>query len=150
MSSFVLRSRRVLTPDGLRSAFILIRSGRIESLDEHGDGQDPPGARDLPIVDAGNAVVFPGLVDTHVHVNDPGRAHWEGFETATAAAAAGGITAIVDMPLNSIPPTTTVSGLREKLEAAAGRISVDVGFWGGVVPGNEADLADLRLAGMSG
>jgi len=149
MSSFVLRSRRVLTPEGLRPASILIRAGRIESVGGYGD-EDPPGARDLPVVEAGNAVVFPGLVDTHVHVNDPGRSHWEGFETATAAAAAGGITAIVDMPLNSIPPTTTVSGLREKLEAAAGRISVDVGFWGGVVPGNEADLAPLRDAGVSG
>jgi len=150
MSSFVLRSRRVLTPEGLRPASILIRAGRIRSLGEHGDGQDPPGAPDLSVVDVGNAVVFPGLVDTHVHVNAPGRAHWEGFETATAAAAAGGITSIVDMPLNSIPPTTTVSGLREKLEAAAGRISVDVGFWGGVVPGNEGDLAALRAVGVSG
>jgi len=150
MSSFVLRSRRVLTPEGLRPASILIRAGRIRSLGEHGDGQDPPGAPELSVVDVGNAMVFPGLVDTHVHVNDPGRAHWEGFETATAAAAAGGITSIVDMPLNSIPPTTTVSGLREKLEAAAGRISVDVGFWGGVVPGNEGDLAALRAVGVSG
>ncbi|HEY6147139.1 MAG TPA: amidohydrolase family protein, partial [Thermoanaerobaculia bacterium] len=104
---FVLRSRRVLTPDGLRSAWIAVRGGRIEAVGA--DGEEP--ARDLRVEDAGGAVVFPGLVDTHVHVNDPGRAHWEGFETATAAAAAGGATAIVDMPLNSIPPTTSLSGL---------------------------------------
>jgi len=142
---FVLRSRRVLTPDGLRSAWIAVRGGRIEAIGS--GGQAPP---DLAVEDVGDAVVFPGLVDTHVHVNEPGRAHWEGFETATAAAAAGGVTAIVDMPLNSIPPTTSVSALREKLDAAAGRISVDVGFWGGVVPGNGQDLAPLRAVGVSG
>jgi allantoinase len=142
---FVLRSRRVLTPDGLRSAWITVRGGRIEAV-----GTDGGAARDLPVEDVGEAVVFPGLVDTHVHVNEPGRTDWEGFETATAAAAAGGVTAIVDMPLNSIPPTTSVSGLREKLDAAAGRISVDVGFWGGVVPGNGEDLAPLRAVGVSG
>lgn len=142
---FVLRSRRVLTQDGLRSAWISVRGGRIETV---GGGGEAP--RDLPVEDVGDAVVFPGLVDTHVHVNEPGRAHWEGFETATAAAAAGGITAIVDMPLNSIPPTTSVAALREKLDAAAGRISVDVGFWGGVVPGNEEELASLRAVGVSG
>jgi allantoinase len=92
---FVLRSRRVLTPDGLRSAWIAVRGGRIASI-----GLAGTAAPDLLVEDVGDAVVFPGLVDTHVHVNDPGRAHWEGFETATAAAAAGGVTAIVDMPLN--------------------------------------------------
>jgi allantoinase len=144
---FVLRSRRVLTREGLRSASITVRGGRIHAVVPEGDSSAD---RDLPLEDAGDAVVFPGLIDTHVHVNEPGRAHWEGFATATAAAAAGGITAIVDMPLNSIPPTTTLSGLREKLDAAAGRISVDVGFWGGVVPGNAEELGPLRAAGVSG
>ena len=87
--------------------------------------------------------MFPGLVDTHVHINDPGRADWEGFEHATRAAAAGGVTTLVDMPLNSIPPTTTVNGLEQKRAAARGRCYVDVGFWGGVVPGNAEDLAPL-------
>jgi len=146
-SDFVLRSRRVLTPEGLRSASIAVRGGRIQTVMPHEEGFAGSG---LPVEDAGDAVVFPGLVDSHVHVNDPGRAHWEGFETATMAAAAGGITAIVDMPLNSIPPTTSLSGLREKLDAAAGRISVDVGFWGGVVPGNAEEIGPLRLAGVSG
>ena len=90
------------------------------------------------LIDAGTAVVMPGLVDTHVHINDPGRADWEGFETATRAAAAGGVTTLVDMPLNSIPPTTTVAALEAKRRAAAGRCHVDVGFWGGVVPGQRS------------
>ena len=94
--------------------------------------------------------MFPGLVDTHVHINDPGRADWEGFEHATRAAAAGGVTTLVDMPLNSIPPTTTVNGLEQKRAAARGRCYVDVGFWGGVVPGNAGDLAPLARAGVLG
>ena len=93
---------------------------------------------------------MPGLVDTHVHINDPGRADWEGFETATLAAAAGGVTTLVDMPLNSIPATTTVAALEAKRRAAAGRCHVDVGFWGGVVPGNAGDLEPLARAGVLG
>ncbi len=94
--------------------------------------------------------MLPGLVDTHVHINDPGRAEWEGFEHATRAAAAGGVTTVVDMPLNSIPPTTTVEGLEAKRAAARGRCHVDVGFWGGVVPGNASALAPLASAGVLG
>ncbi len=105
------------------------------------------GVREL---DAGEWLVLPGLVDPHVHINDPGRADWEGFETATQAAAAGGITTLVDMPLNSIPPTTTVEGLEAKLLAARGRCSVDVAFWGGVVPGNRDALEPLARAGVRG
>ena len=93
---------------------------------------------------------MPGLVDTHVHINEPGRTDWEGFATATRAAAAGGVTTLVDMPLNSIPPTTTVAGLNEKLAAANGQCFVDVGFWGGVVPGNTDELAALSAAGVVG
>jgi allantoinase len=95
-------------------------------------------------------VLLPGLVDTHVHVNEPGRTEWEGFATATRAAAAGGVTTIVDMPLNSIPPTTTVAALETKQAAAGGQAFVDVGFWGGAVPGNVADLAGLHEAGVFG
>jgi allantoinase len=94
--------------------------------------------------------LLPGLVDTHVHVNDPGRVEWEGFPTATAAAAAGGVTTIVDMPLNSIPPTCTVDALEQKRRAATGRVLVDVGFWGGAVPSNVADLRPLHDAGVFG
>ena len=108
----------------------------------------PQGAEVITADD--EAVVMPGLVDTHVHINDPGRSDWEGFATATRAAAAGGVTTLVDMPLNSIPPTTTLSGLNAKLAAARGRCSVDVGFWGGVVPGNTGELQPLLAAGVVG
>ena len=101
-------------------------------------------------LDAGDAVVMPGLVDAHVHVNEPGRTDWEGYATATRAAAAGGVTTIVDMPLNSIPPTTTRAGFAEKLRAAAGQCQVDVAFWGGVVPGNTAELKPLLENGVRG
>lgn len=99
-------------------------------------------------MDAGDTVVMPGIIDTHVHVNEPGRANWEGFETATRAAAAGGVTTILDMPLNSIPATTTVDALALKREAARGKTAVNVEFIGGVVPGNTGELEGLRDAGI--
>jgi allantoinase len=95
-------------------------------------------------------IVMPGLVDTHVHINEPGRTQWEGFAAATRAAAAGGVTTLIDMPLNSIPPTTTVAGFQAKLEAAEAQCHVDVGFWGGVIPGNTQELAGLFQAGVVG
>ena len=100
--------------------------------------------------DLGDVPLLPGLVDTHVHVNEPGRTEWEGFATATRAAAAGGVTAIVDMPLNSLPPTVHVDALRIKQRAARGQTFVDVGFWGGAVPGNATDLPALHAAGVFG
>jgi allantoinase len=141
----VIRGARVATADGLRAAAIHVAAGRITRLAAYGDV--PPGAE---LVEAGDALVFPGLVDTHVHVNEPGRADWEGFASATRAAAAGGVTTIVDMPLNSIPPTTTVAALEVKREAARGRCAVDTGFLGGVVPGNTGDLEPLHRAGVLG
>src|SRR5439155_17829716 len=106
-------------------------------------------ARSAPeLFDAGDAIVMPGLVDTHVHGNEPGRTEWEGFETATRAAAAGGVTTLLDMPLNSIPATTSVEALRAKVAAAARRCAVNVGFLGGVVPGNARDLRPLHEAGV--
>ncbi|MEO8189706.1 MAG: allantoinase AllB [Acidobacteriota bacterium] len=144
-SDFVLKGRRVATPDGVRPAAVRVSGGRIVSVDPYDSARSGPAVEDL-----GDAVLLPGLVDTHVHVNEPGRTHWEGFETATAAAAAGGITTVIDMPLNSIPPTTTRAGWLAKIDAAAGRCSVDVGFWGGLVPGNSAELAGLRSAGAFG
>jgi allantoinase len=140
-----VRSERVALPEGVRPATIVVRDGVIVSVGAH--SERPVGIREL---DVGVHVLLPGLVDTHVHVNDPGRAEWEGFEHATRAAAAGGVTTIVDMPLNSIPPTTTVDGLEAKRAAARGRCHVDVGFWGGVVPGNAPDLAPLARAGVLG
>src|SRR3982750_4146392 len=128
----VIRGQRVLTPEGTRPASIHIEGGRIARVGQ----PDDPTSADAHVVDAGDLVVMPGLVDTHVHVNEPGRTDWEGFETATRAAAAGGVTTLLDMPLNSIPATTSVSALSAKTNAAAGRTWVDVGFIGGVVPGN--------------
>ncbi len=110
---------------------------------------EPPAAgRTVDLAD--DEVLLPGLVDTHVHVNEPGRTEWEGFATATRAAAAGGVTTLVDMPLNSIPPTTTVAGLEEKRAVAEGQVRVDVGFWGGAVPGNLEGLEPLHEAGVFG
>lgn len=95
-------------------------------------------------------ILLPGLVDTHVHLNEPGRTEWEGFWTGTRAAAFGGVTTVIDMPLNAIPPTTTVAGLKEKLRAAQGQCWVDVGFYGGIVPGNVGELKGLMNGGVKG
>jgi allantoinase len=141
----VVRSRRVVTQDGVRPAAVHVRDGRITSVRAHADV--PHG---VTVRDAGDLIVMPGLVDTHVHINEPGRTEWEGFETATRAAAAGGVTTLVDMPLNSVPPTTTAAALEEKRNAANGRIAVNVAFWGGVVPGNTGELPALCDAGVRG
>jgi allantoinase len=141
----ILRSRRVVTPDGIRDAAVVVRDGRIDAVlapSEIGGRRD--------VTDLGDRVLMPGLVDTHVHVNEPGRTEWEGFATATRAAAAGGVTTIVDMPLNSIPATTTVAALHAKREASRGQCAIDVGFWGGVVPGNAHELEPLAEAGALG
>ncbi|EFL18482.1 allantoinase [Streptomyces sp. C] len=121
-------------------------AGRSRAVLAH-DAEVPAGAR---LEDFGDDVLLPGLVDTHVHVNDPGRTEWEGFWTATRAAAAGGITTILDMPLNSLPPTTTVDNLRVKQEVARTKAHVDVGFWGGALPDNVKDLRPLHDAGVYG
>ncbi len=142
----VVRSQRVILPEGERAAALHISNGVIDRIVEY-ESEDPTGARVFNVPDL---VVSPGLVDSHVHINEPGRAEWEGFDTATRAAAAGGVTTLVDMPLNSIPPTTTVRGLHAKIEAARAQCHVDVGFWGGVVPGNAGDLDALVDAGVRG
>ncbi len=144
--SLILRSTRVVTPEGERAACVAVGGGRIAAVLPH----DAVPARDARLVDLGTDALLPGLVDTHVHVNEPGRTEWEGFGTATRAAAAGGVTTVVDMPLNSIPPTTTVEALRVKRDAARASAHVDVGFWGGAVPGNLADLQPLHEAGVFG
>src|SRR4051794_19215509 len=146
MADMVIRSPRVLLPGGIRAAEISVDGGRIAAVrildtapSDTGrpttDSRYPITDNRYPITDSRNPgfVVLPGLVDTHVHVNEPGRTEWEGFATGSAAAAAGGITTIVDMPLNSVPATTTVAGLDAKREAARAA-TVNVEFWGGVIP----------------
>jgi allantoinase len=142
----ILKSQRVLTSDGLRPACIQFRDGRIFSIGSYETFAED----ESRVLDVGNYYVLPGLVDSHVHVNEPGRTHWEGFATATAAAAAGGCTCIIDMPLNSIPATTTVEALRCKREAASKQCLVDYGFWGGVVPGNSGEIFPLAKNGVCG
>src|SRR6267143_4499205 len=145
-SDLVIRGRRVLLLNALVPASVHLSAGRISAITPF---EEIPS--DCEIVEAGeDSVVMPGLVDSHVHVNEPGRTEWEGFATATRAAAAGGVTTLVDMPLNSIPPTTTVAGLKEKLAAASEQCFVDVGFWGGGGPGNTDERAALSAAGVVG
>ncbi|MGY1783263.1 allantoinase AllB [Geodermatophilus sp. SYSU D01036] len=142
--SLVVRARRVVLPGGERAAAVHTEGGVVTAVTGFDDA--PAGAVTL----TDDEVLLPGLVDSHVHVNEPGRTEWEGFATATRAAAAGGITTIVDMPLNSVPATTTLEALRLKREVAAGRVAVDVAFWGGAVPGNLAELRPMHEAGVVG
>ncbi len=141
----VVRSQRAVLPDGTRAAAVAVSGPAIAAVEDYGARLEA--GRD---VDLGDLVLLPGLVDTHVHVNEPGRTDWEGFATATRAAAAGGVTTICDMPLNSLPPTTSVAALEEKRAAAAGKCWVDVAFWGGAVPGNQGSLRPLHEAGVVG
>ncbi|MGV9775087.1 allantoinase AllB [Streptosporangium sp. NPDC003464] len=141
----VIRSRRAVLPGGEGPAAVAVRQGRIAGLHPYDAVLDAAAQ-----VDLGEVALLPGLVDTHVHVNEPGRTHWEGFASATRAAAAGGVTTIVDMPLNSLPPTVNVAALAAKKRAAAGKCLVDVGFWGGAIPGNLRDLRALHEAGAHG
>jgi allantoinase len=163
LPDLVIRGKQIVLPDptsgavnsplrigdafnGTVPASVHIRDGSVVAISSYHDA--PAGCE---LVEAGEeSVVMPGLVDTHVHINEPGRTEWEGFATATRAAAAGGVTTLVDMPLNSIPPTTTLAGLEAKLEAAGGQCHVDVAFWGGVVPGNTSELIQLSQAGVVG
>lgn len=141
----IIRGQRVVLPETIAPRSVHIREERIVIVGDYDDV-----VAGCEVVDAGDAVVMPGLVDTHVHINAPGRTEWEGFRSATLAAAAGGVTTLVDMPLNSIPPTTTLAGFEAKLATARGDCFVDVGFWGGVVPGNTAELAPMFAAGVVG
>jgi allantoinase len=147
--SLIIRGRRVALPDGIGPATIIVRHGVISEV-VRGETDTGADAADTETIDAAELLVMPGVIDSHVHINEPGRSEWEGFESATRAAAAGGVTMIVDMPLNSIPATTTAGALAVKHEAADGRCHVDVGFWGGVIPGNTGDIAALHAAGVFG
>src|SRR5271156_3550161 len=138
-------SRRVVTPEGIRPAAVLVEGERITAV--VAVGRVPAQAQ---VRDFGESAILPGLVDSHVHINEPGRTEWEGFETATRAAAAGGYTTLVDMPLNCLPPTTTVNALAAKRKAAEGRCCVDWLAWGGVVNNNQEHIEALAAAGVPG
>ncbi|WP_159939918.1 MULTISPECIES: allantoinase AllB [unclassified Nocardiopsis] len=140
-----VRARRAITPQGERPVTVGVRDGRVVNV-LAGDGAPLIARREMVLAE--DEVLLPGLVDSHVHVNEPGRTQWEGFATATRAAALGGITTLVDMPLNSVPPTTTVAGLEAKRDAARGKLAVDVGFWGGAVPENSRPGATKELAAL--
>src|SRR6202789_2205019 len=144
----IVRGRKVILPDARDAApaSIHVRHGVVAAIAPPSQ-EIPPG---VPIFDAADLLVMPGIVDPHVHINDPGRVDWEGFSTATRAAAAGGVTTLIEMPLNSIPATTPAEGFRATLAATAGKLNVDAGFWGGVVPGNTAELRPLWDAGVFG
>jgi allantoinase len=145
ITEWYLRSSQVFGPAGLRDMAIGVRGEMISEV-------IPPAAMqpNIRVVDVGDLVVMPGFVDSHVHINEPGRTEWEGFRSATRAAAAGGITALVDMPLNSIPVTTSLAAMQVKIAAAEGQLAVDCGFWGGVVPGNSDQLFPMISEGILG
>lgn len=144
MTDTVIRSSRVVTCEGVREAVILVKGGKIAAV----TNSIPEG--DFQVTDAGNAVVMAGITDPHVHINEPGRTDWEGFDTATKAAVSGGVTSLVEMPLNASPVTTTVGALEKKLAAAKGKLHCHCGFWGGVIPGNEKEIAPLSEKGVRG
>jgi allantoinase len=145
-ADLVVRARRAVVGGAERAVAVEVTDGVVTALRGYDAEVEAAAVHRL----ADDEVLLPGLVDTHVHVNEPGRTDWEGFASATRAAAAGGVTTIVDMPLNSIPPTTTVAALEEKRAVAGDQAWVDVGFWGGAIPGNVADLAPLHEAGVFG
>ena len=142
----IIRGRRVVFPEHVGPGSIYVRDGRIERVGEFDEI-----SRDCEVVEVDDeSIVMAGLVDTHVHINEPGRTEWEGFETATRAAAAGGVTTLIDMPLNSIPATTSSAAFHSKLNAAQSKCHVDLGFWGGVIPGNTSELAQMKRDGVVG
>jgi allantoinase len=145
MSLKAFLSRRVVTPHGIKAAAVLVQDGRI--LDVVATNQLPA---QISVRDFGKAAILPGLVDSHIHINEPGRTEWEGFRTATRAAAAGGYTLLVDMPLNCLPATTTVAALEAKRNAASGQCHVDWMAWGGVVSDNQEHIEGLAAAGVPG
>ena len=140
----VLRSKTVVTPNSTSPAAIAIKNGIIEGIFPFDEVLETK--EDLTL----NEALLPGVVDTHVHINEPGRTEWEGFTTATNAAAAGGVTTVIDMPLNSIPPTVSVDALKTKQAAAKDKCRIDVGFWGGAIPGNLSHLIPLQNSGVFG
>jgi allantoinase len=140
----VVRAASALVDGAFRPVELGIAGGRIAAISDH------PLEADQYVTLAGDEVLIPGLVDSHVHVNEPGRTEWEGFASATRAAAAGGVTTIIDMPLNSVPATTTIEALRVKRDSALGQVAIDTGFWGGAVPENLGTLREMHDGGVFG
>lgn len=137
-------SNRILTPEGIKKGVILIEEGKIAAIAD----SLPEGG--FPVTDASDLVVMAGIVDPHVHINEPGRTAWEGFDTATKAALAGGITAMVEMPLNASPVTTTVNAFEKKINAAKGKLHTHCGFWGGIIPDHQKEIVPLIEKGVLG
>ncbi|KAG8714344.1 hypothetical protein FRC09_017735 [Ceratobasidium sp. 395] len=150
----VFTSSTVYFPDSAPSPGTIeidLNTGKITKIERiKAQKGDAPFTKDAEWVDVGDRAIIPGLVDSHVHLNEPGRTEWEGFRTGTQAAASGGCTTVIDMPLNSNPPTTTVANLKTKLDAAKDQCWTDIGFWGGVIPGNADDLRPLVADGVKG
>ena len=145
MFDLAISGNNIVTPDGIKKAVVLIKDGLIAAV-----ADTLPAGADVMTADIQDLVLMPGITDPHVHINEPGRTDWEGFETATRAAVAGGITTLVDMPLNASPVTTTVAAFDAKLQAAAKQLHVNCGYWGGVVPGNENEISALIDKGVFG
>ncbi|WP_448697389.1 allantoinase AllB [Mucilaginibacter sp. AW1-3] len=144
MSQIAIKSTNIITPEGAVKGIILIENGLIKNILPY------DAVVDAEINDVGDSTVMAGVIDPHVHINEPGRTDWEGFNTATRAAIAGGLTTLVDMPLNSAPVTTSVAAFEEKLAAAKGQLHTNVGFWGGIVPGNTNEIEPLIKKGVLG
>src|SRR5687767_5493015 len=138
------RSKNTITPEGTKAAMILIKDGKIAELASFETKAD------CPVIDLQEKFLLPGVIDPHVHINEPGRTDWEGFDTATKAAIAGGITTLVEMPLNASPVTTTARAFDEKIQATRDKLHSNIGFWGGIVPGNEKDIEPLIEKGVLG
>lgn len=144
MQDAAIISNRIISPDGIIKGVVLIKNGKIEDVVSELPGEN------YIVTDIGDNVLMPGIVDPHVHINEPGRTEWEGFDTATKAAIAGGITSLVEMPLNASPVTTTVDAFEKKLRSTEGKLHTNCGFWGGVIPGNEKDIEPLIDKGILG
>lgn len=146
VNTFALKSTRVVMGKKLCAAIIVIKNEKISQILSYDETLNS----NIPLEDVGDKIIAPGLVDSHVHINEPGRTEWEGFNSATQSAAAGGITTVIDMPLNCTPVTTTAAALQQKLDALQGKLWIDCGFWGGVVPENLDQLDELIQAGVLG
>lgn len=144
MIDSAITSNNILLPSGTRKGAVLIANGSIHSV------ADELPAGTYPVTHLGDLVLMPGVIDPHVHINEPGRTEWEGFETATKASLAGGVTSLVEMPLNASPVVTNVAAFRKKIESTAGKLHVNCGFWGGVIPGNEDEIEGLIGKGVLG